>query len=100
MFSKWKLPKSEQKKAENLAVARMPERDSAGHEGYAGALTDKKTQTEHEYIRWRQTEGITAAKAIGLHFTNALKLPENFWAFCEEYKAGNLTLQSAARKSS
>jgi hypothetical protein len=51
----------------------MPERDSAGHEGYAGALTDKKTQTEHEYIRWRQTEGITAAKAIGLHFTKCVE---------------------------
>lgn len=56
-------------------------------------------QTERESIKQRQAEGIAAAKAKGVRFgRKALELPDNFEEVCAEYRAGALTVRSAAQK--
>lgn len=58
-------------------------------------------QTEREFIKQRQSEGIAAAKAKGVRFgRKALALPERFEEVCMEYQCGNLTVKEAAKKLS
>lgn len=58
-------------------------------------------QTEREFIKQRQAEGIAAAKAKGIHFGRTAKdLPERFADVCCEYTAGGLTIRAAANKLS
>lgn len=56
-------------------------------------------QTERDFIRQRQAEGIASAKARGVQFgRKPMDLPENFDHVCEEYRDGKLTIRAAARK--
>lgn len=58
-------------------------------------------QTERDFIKQRQAEGIAAAKANGVKFGRAShKLPDNFEQVCAEYSAGLLTIRTAAEKLS
>lgn len=55
-------------------------------------------QTEREFIRQRQAEGIAAAKAKGVRFgrePNAL--PQHFDEVCRQHAAGRLSIRSAAK---
>ncbi len=54
-------------------------------------------QSEREYIRKRQAEGIAAAKAKGIQFGRpSIPLPSNFYAVHKEWRAKKLTLKQAA----
>ena len=55
-------------------------------------------QTEREFIRRRQAEGIEVAKANGIHFGRMpKKRPENFTEVFERWKAGGLSARGAAK---
>lgn len=56
-------------------------------------------QTEREFIRKRQAEGIAAAKARGVHFgRDPLPVPAEFEQLYAEWKAGHVTSRIAGRK--
>ena len=56
-------------------------------------------QTEREFIRQRQAEGIAIAKAKGIKFGRHPKnKPENYFLICEEWKQGNLSARGAAKQ--
>lgn len=53
-------------------------------------------ETEREFIRRRQAEGIAAAKARGVHFgRNQLPLPEGFDEVREKWERGEISLREA-----
>ena len=54
-------------------------------------------QTEREFIRQRQSEGIAAAKATGVKFgRHPLEVPSNFDLLKAEWKNGTLSARKAA----
>lgn len=54
-------------------------------------------ETEREFIRKRQAEGIAAAKKAGVRFgRRPTPLPENFLEICEKWKAKQITIKQAA----
>lgn len=54
-------------------------------------------QSERDNIRWRQQEGIAAAKARGVRFGRPpLPLPENFNAIYQAWRGRKITLRQAA----
>lgn len=54
-------------------------------------------ETEREFIRKRQAEGIAAAKKAGIHFgRKPLPLPENFPEIREKWRLGQITIKQAA----
>lgn len=56
-------------------------------------------QTEREYIRQRQTEGIAAARARGVHLGRYSKpLPENFDYYYSLWRKKALTFSETAKK--
>lgn len=56
-------------------------------------------QTEREFIKQRQAEGIAAAKANGVHFGRKfIKRPEAFESVLEEWTSGSLSARAAAKK--
>lgn len=56
-------------------------------------------QTEREFIRQRQAEGIAAAKAAGVHFgRQPMPRPQNFEQICKEWMDGNLSARAAAKR--
>ena len=55
-------------------------------------------QTEREFIRQRQKEGIAAAKARGVRFgREAMPIPPEFEACAKEWSAGRLSARGGAR---
>ncbi len=56
-------------------------------------------QTEHEFIRQRQAEGIAAAKARGIRFGRKPKeKPPEFQMVLEQWRAGKLSARKAATR--
>ena len=56
-------------------------------------------QTEREFIRQRQAEGIAAAKARGVHFgRQAMPVPENFPEIFMEWSRKELSSRTAGKK--
>ena len=56
-------------------------------------------QTEREFIRQRQAEGIAAAKARGVQFgRKPKKRPEEYERLREEWRAGRISARAAARE--
>lgn len=56
-------------------------------------------QTEREFIRQRQAEGIAAAKAKGVRFGRPPKpLPDNFHSCYQRWKRGEITGTAAAKE--
>ncbi len=54
-------------------------------------------QTEREFIRQRQAEGIAAAKSRGVRFGKSKYEPsENFYEACVRYGSGEVTVRQAA----
>lgn len=55
-------------------------------------------ETERNFIRQRQAEGIAAAKAKGIHFGGRkAKLPENFDKYYEKWSQGKISARKAAK---
>lgn len=55
-------------------------------------------ETERQFIRQRQREGIEAARARGVHMgAPALPVPENFPEIYARWEAGEITARSAAK---
>ena len=56
-------------------------------------------QTEREFIRQRQAEGIAAAKARGVHMGRApMEIPEEFTPVYDQWKRGEISGRGAAKK--
>ena len=56
-------------------------------------------QTEREFIRQRQAEGIAAAKARGVRFgRKPKKRPEEYERLRDEWRAGRISARAAARQ--
>ena len=57
-------------------------------------------QKEHEHIRTRQAEGISAAKARGVRFGRAIKKPpENFGELVKRWERGKITFEETLRQT-
>ena len=55
-------------------------------------------QTEREFIRQRQAEGIAAAKARGVHMGRApMEIPDSFTPVYDQWKRGEVSGRGAAR---
>ena len=55
-------------------------------------------QTEREFIRQRQKEGIAAAKARGVHFgRKAMDIPKEFDVYMQEWQQGRLSARAAGK---
>ena len=55
-------------------------------------------QTERDFIRQRQREGIEAARANGVHFgRRAMESPDNYEDIKEKWSHGNISAREAAR---
>lgn len=58
-------------------------------------------QTEREFIRQRQAEGIAAAKARGVQFgRKSMPLPENYFEVYSDWNSGLISAREAARRLS
>lgn len=56
-------------------------------------------QTEREFIRQRQAEGIAVAKAKGVHFgCTRASLPKEFESYYEQWKKGKISVRKAAEQ--
>lgn len=56
-------------------------------------------QTEREFIKQRQAEGIAAAKAKGKRFgRKPIEIPESFYKFYAQWCEGKITIRDAAAK--
>jgi len=56
-------------------------------------------QTEREFTRQRQAEGIAAAKARGVHFgRRPIRMPEEFEELAEEWRYGRVSAAQAGRE--
>lgn len=55
-------------------------------------------QTEREFIKRRQAEGIAAAKAKGVHFgVKALEKPDEYELYFDQWKNGKISARKAAK---
>lgn len=92
----------------DIEVIDMPLLNTAsGRDGLTGVfLSDMVLQilayfaeTERNFIRQRQAEGIAAAKAKGVKFGNRrMQDPEEFEYYYQEWKQGRISLRKAAEK--
>ena len=97
---------TKQKKAA-IVVLDMPLLDTRQNRDLTGTLIadivlqllSYVAQTEREFIKQRQKEGIAAAKAKGIRFGRPPKpLPENFHSCYQRWKQGEITGTSAAKE--
>ena len=103
ILEQWRLLTKEKKVA--VVVLDMPLLDTRRGKDLTGTLIadivlqllSYVAQTEREFIRQRQAEGIAAAKARGVHFgRTAAPLPERFKEVCDIWRRGGLSARKAA----
>ena len=103
ILEQWRLITKEKEAA--IVVLDMPLLDTRKNRDLTGTLIadivlqllSYVAQTEREFIRQRQAEGIAAAKERGVHFGRRPKpIREDFSAVLEEFRAGQLTSRQAA----
>ncbi len=104
ILEQWRLLTKEKKAA--VVVLDMPLLDTRRGKDLTGTLIadivlqllSYVAQTEREFIRQRQAEGIAAAKARGVHFgRTAVPPPEGFPEICERWKDGGLSARKAGQ---
>ncbi|MBQ1678379.1 MAG: recombinase family protein [Oscillospiraceae bacterium] len=100
----WRVITKEKQAA--IVVLDMPLLDTRQNRDLTGTLIadivlqllSYVAQTEREFIRQRQKEGIAAAKARGVRFgREAMPIPAEFEACAEEWSAGRLSARGGAR---
>ena len=101
----WRVITKEKQAA--IVVLDMPLLDTRQNRDLTGTLIadivlqllSYVAQTEREFIRQRQKEGIAAAKARGVRFgREAIPLPSEFEAWAEEWRNGTLSTREAAAR--
>ena len=103
ILEQWRFLTKEKRIA--IAVIDMPLLDTRQGKDLTGTLIadivlqllSYVAQTEREFIRQRQAEGIAAAKARGVVFgRRPMERPAEFEAVLAEWRAGNLSARKAA----
>ena len=104
ILEQWRLITKE--KQANIVVIDMPLLDTRKNRDLIGTLIadivlqllSYVAQTEREFIRQRQSEGIAAAKARGVKFgRRAMKQPVEFEIMREKWKRGEISARNAAK---
>lgn len=105
ILEQWRIITKEKRAA--IVVLDMPLLDTRQGRDLTGTLIadivlqllSYVAQTEREFIRQRQAEGIAAAKANGVRFGRPpMERPENFDAVCEQWREGIVSAREAARR--
>ena len=101
----WRLLTKEKKA--DIVVIDMPLLDTRQGRDLTGTLIadivlqllSYVAQTEREFIRQRQAEGIAAAKARGVRFgRKAMKRPADYTVVKNDWMAGNISARGAAKR--
>lgn len=104
ILEQWRVITKEKKA--DIIVLDMPLLDTRKDQDLIGTLISDivlqllsyVAQTEREYIKQRQAEGIAAAKMRGVKFGRPLKeVPTSFYIAKEEYISGNMSSREASR---
>ena len=104
ILDQWRIITKE--KGADVIVLDMPLLDTRTNKDLTGTLIADNVlqllsyvaQTEREFIRQRQAEGIAAAKARGVKFgREAIPIPPEFEACAAEWSAGRLSARGGAR---
>lgn len=105
ILEQWRLL-TQEKKAD-IVVLDMPLLDTRKGKDLTGTLIadivlqllSYVAQTEREFIRQRQREGIEAAKARGVYFgRTAMERPANYAEVKREWQCGNISIREAGRR--
>lgn len=105
ILEQWRVITKEKRAA--IVVLDMPLLDTRQGRDLTGTLIadivlqllSYVAQTEREFIRQRQAEGIAAAKANGVRFgRRPIKRPAEFEQLCSEWMEGNLSARAAAKQ--
>ncbi|MCI8454949.1 MAG: recombinase family protein [Lachnospiraceae bacterium] len=104
ILAQWRIITKE--KQASVVVLDMPLLDTREGRDLTGTLIadivlqllSYVAQTERDFIRQRQAEGIAAAKARGVRFgREAMVRPELYERLCEEWKSGRVSARRAAK---
>ena len=105
ILEQWRVITKEKRAA--IVVLDMPLLDTRQGRDLTGTLIadivlqllSYVAQTEREFIRQRQAEGIAAAKARGVRFgRKPMERPAEFEGFCAEWQMGSVSAREAARR--
>lgn len=105
ILEQWRIITKEKQVA--IVVLDMPLLDTRKNRDLTGTLIadivlqllSYVAQTEREFIRQRQAEGIAAAKLRGVQFgRKPMKRPEEFAAVWETWRCGEISAREAARQ--
>jgi len=105
IIEQWRIITKEKKAA--IVVLDMPLLDTRQGKDLTGTLIadivlqllSYVAQTEREFIKQRQAEGIAAAKARGVHFgPKPMEKPENFDFYYLPWSRGEISAREAARR--
>jgi len=105
ILEQWRVITKE--KHANIVVIDMPLLDTRSGKDLTGSLISDivlqllsyVAQTEREFIRARQAEGIAAAKARGVHCgRRAMDIPEAFDAVYARWRSQQISMAAAARE--
>ena len=104
ILEQWRTITREKKAA--IVVLDMPLLDTRQGRDLTGTLIadivlqllSYVAQTEREFIRQRQAEGISAAKAKGIHMGRApMEIPDSFAPVYDQWKRGEISGRGAAK---
>lgn len=104
ILEQWRIITREKRAA--IVVLDMPLLDTRQGRDLTGTLIadivlqllSYVAQTEREFIRQRQAEGIAAAKARGVHMGRPpMEMPENFASVYDQWTRGEISGRGAAR---
>ncbi len=104
ILEQWRIITKE--KRANVVVLDMPLLDTRTGRDLTGTLIadivlqllSYVAQTEREFIKQRQKEGIEAARANGVHLgRHAMERPDNFEEVRSAWRSGDLSMRSAAK---
>ena len=105
ILEQWRLITKE--KHADIVVLDMPLLDTRAHKDLTGTLIadiflqllSYVAQTEREFIRQRQAEGIAAAKAHGVRFGRpCLPVAEGFAEVYSMWQAGEISIRAASKR--